>query len=693
MARPVLHEIVTCVRAPSTVLSGRDGQVRVGGVEGWLRHDVRRLSELRVAFAKPGDEQAREEPESIGFSVDEAGTARFCAVSRAHGDPISDPTVYLERRRRLEADRLVEQVSLVHHGRLDLEVIVLVRAAADHASVPQIRKGVVDATDVTLTISPDRVEWSSVTGVTTMVSSPAADEVTVAESAGADLQWRVLLAAGTSWHLELVATAREPAEPAVRAASLTGQLEVTSASSSLERLVSRSVADLGGLVASFRDRPDEVFATAGSPWYLTLFGRDALWSARLALPLGTELARGTLRALAHRQGSRHDLTTGEQPGKIMHEIRSGPGLAGHELPPVYFGTVDATMLWVSLLHDAWRWGLPEQEVTALLPHLDRALEWILLHADLDGDRLVEYHDESGTGLVNQGWKDSADAVLHADGRTALSPLALCEVQAYVVRACLDAAALLEALDTAAASSGRGARLRSHAREVTEAFRARFWVRDARGRFPAIAVDRDKQPVASATSNLGHLLATGLLDADEEAVVAARLGQPDLDCGRGLRTLSAEHPRFNPVGYHTGSVWPHDTAIAVLGLARSGHDSVAASLATGLVTASDHFQARLPELLGGTSRADPLVAYPASCRPQAWSAASGVSMLQAAMGLEVDVPGGTLSVAPRLAFASWLPLRVRGVQVGGRVLDIVVDRDGAADVRGAGDLAVEVRDPS
>jgi len=690
-AQPFLHELAVCVRAPSTLLSGRDGQVRPGGVQGWLRHDVRQLSQLVVALTRPGDPQRRVEPDDIGSSLDAAWSARFVGVSRLHGDPIADPTVSVERRRELEADRLVERVALVHNGRLDQQILLHVRVAADHAPVPWIRSGEVTAPDVVVAASAGRLEWTSAAGSTAVRCTPLPDYV-VQEGDAVDLTWRVDLAARTSWHLELVATGQGAEDGALGPGSVPLEMEVASSRAEVARLAERSVADLAGLTAAFRDRPHDTFATAGSPWYLTLFGRDAIWTARFALPLGTQLAGGTLRALARRQGTHHDPVAGEQPGKIVHEIRGGPGITGHQLPPVYYGTIDATPLWISLLHDAWRWGLPDAEVRALLPHLDRALDWVLLHADADGDALVEYLDESGSGLVNQGWKDSADAVQHADGRIAEAPLALCEAQAYVVKACLDAASLLEVVVPASAARERCARLREHAHVVAETFRSSFWVDDARGRFPAIALDRAKQPVGSAASNLGHLLATGLLDAGEEAAVAARLSQPDLDCGRGLRTLSADHPYFNPVGYHTGSVWPHDTAIAVLGLARSGHDDVAASLATGLVDTSDHFQARLPELFGGTDLADPVVAYPAACRPQAWSAASAVALLQAALGLEVNVPAGTVKVAPRAAFASWFPLQVRGLKVAGRDIEIVVDRDGMPTVRGADGLDVRACRP-
>jgi glycogen debranching enzyme len=678
------------VQAPSTLLSGRDGQVRRGGVQGWFRNDVRQVSELVVTLMGPADAQGPEEPEVIGASLESACSARFVGVSRLRGDPIKAPTLRVERRRDLGADRLVERISLVHAGRQDQRVLMQVRVAADHTPLPWIRSGGGALPEVVVSADDDRVEWSSTVGSTALRCTPDPDEVSQDGTGAVVLRWQIDLTAGTSWHLELVATSHDREEPDLCHVPVPLAVEVTSGRSELERLVVRSVADLAGLTAAFRDRPRDVFATAGSPWYLTLFGRDALWAARLALPLGTSLAGGTLRALARRQGTDHNELTGEQPGKILHEIRVGPGSTGHQLPPVYYGSVDATPLWISLLHDAWRWGLPEAEIRPLLPNLDRALDWVLLHADADGDALVEYVDESGIGLVNQGWKDSSDAVPHADGILADAPLALCEAQAYVVRACLDAAALIEGVDPRDATRERCAQLRQHARDVAEAFRSRFWVDDARGRFPAVALDRAKRPVASATSNLGHLLATGLLDADEEASVVDRLRQPDLDCGRGLRTLSAEHPRFNPLGYHTGSVWPHDTAIAVLGCARSGYEDLAASLAMGLVDTADQFQARLPELFAGTGRADPVLAYPASCRPQAWSAASAVAMLQAALGLESDVPNGTFVVAPRAAFAAWFPLHVRGLRVAGRDVEVRVDRDGDPVVQGADGLQVSIR---
>ncbi|MGH3487929.1 MAG: amylo-alpha-1,6-glucosidase, partial [Actinopolymorphaceae bacterium] len=454
----------------------------------------------------------------------------------------------------------------------------------------------------------------------------------------------------------------------------------------LTRLVDQSVADLAGLGLADLQTPDDAFLAAGSPWFFTLFGRDSLWAARLTLPLGTDLARGTLRTLARRQGTRHDVDTAEAPGKILHEVRMEQASVG-SLPPVYFGTVDATALWICLLHDAWRWGLDAAAVAELLDPLEAALGWLRTDADADGDGFLEYIDESGRGLANQGWKDSGDSIQFPDGTIAEAPIALCEAQAYAYEAAIAGARLLEALGRPGSD-----RMREWAAGLRERFRTTFWAADARGAFPALALDGAKRPVATATSNLGHLLGTGLLDPSEAGQVAARIGEKDLDCGYGLRTMSADVAGFNPLGYHAGTVWPHDTAIAILGLAREGHDRIAASLSAGLVLAAPDFAYRLPELFAGTNArdGDAVLAYPAACRPQAWSAAAAVTMLQAALGLEADVPGGVLRVAPAAAFADWFPLRVEGFRVAGHPVTIDVDAAGTARVQTRAPLTVETR---
>jgi glycogen debranching enzyme len=288
------------------------------------------------------------------------------------------------------------------------------------------------------------------------------------------------------------------------------------------------------------------------------------------------------------------------------------------------------------------------------------------YADPDGDGFLEYIDESGHGLANQGWKDSADAVQWPDGTLATAPIALCEVQGYAYAAAVKGAELLEA------HGESGDEWRAWAAALQERFRSAFWVDG----YPAIALDGAKNPVAGHASNMGHLLGTGLLDADEEQTVADVLAGEDLDSGFGLRTLSTAMTRFNPLGYHTGSVWPHDTAMTVQGLYASGHAAVASSYVEGLIRAADAFDYRLPELYGGRGLGEESTPtpYPLSCRPQAWAAASAVAVVVAALGIEPDVPGGALVMHPAES-TPWRALEVSGLRLGDEVLSVRLDDDG------------------
>jgi hypothetical protein len=321
--------------------------------------------------------------------------------------------------------------------------------------------------------------------------------------------------------------------------------------------------------------------------------------------------------------------------------------------------LDATPLWICLLVDAWRWGLAAEEVERLIPHLERALAWMRDYGDADGDGFLEYVPHAAQGLSNQGWKDSHDSVQWFDGALAESPIALCEVQGYAHEAARKGADLLEAFDRPGADEWR-----DWATRLSKRFREAFWVERAGETYPAIALDRNKQRVDTVSSNIGHLLDTGILDDDETAVVAARLGQPDMNSGWGLRTMTAASPRYNPLSYHGGSVWPHDTAITISGLAATGHDDIAVSLAKGLVAAAEAFEFRLPELFGGHARSDGIgpVPYPAACRPQAWAAATAVYVTAGLLGLQPDVPGGRLAIRP-VREAPFGELDVEGFMLG------------------------------
>jgi glycogen debranching enzyme len=448
----------------------------------------------------------------------------------------------------------------------------------------------------------------------------------------------------------------------------------------LAALLDRALADLDALLLAEPGHPRDIFAGAGAPWYLTLFGRDALWTATLLLPFDVALAGGTLRTLARAQGRTTDPGTGEEPGKILHERRRSTTPWEDRLPPLYYGTIDATALWICLLRDAWRWGLPTAEVRALLPSLEAALGWIGCH----GDRFLAYHDPSGRGLPNQGWKDSTDAVRFADGRQASGPIALVEVQGYAYEAALAGAELLDAFDRPGAPAWR-----AYAADLAARFRAEFWVVDADGPFPALALDGTGTGVDALTSNIGHLLGTGLLDGEESALVAGRVH--DLASGYGVRTMSARAGGYSPLSYHCGSVWPHDTAIVARGLSRAGHAAAAAELARQLLTAADAFGRRLPELFAGFG-ADEVaapVAYPASCRPQAWSAAAAVELLRVVVGLTVDVPAGVVTLRPP-TLSPVGAVVVRGLPVGPGYLDVTLDREGhVTHVQGPTGFRVDV----
>ncbi|HEY1669748.1 MAG TPA: glycogen debranching N-terminal domain-containing protein [Trebonia sp.] len=650
--QPWLHDLVTVLSAPTVMLSEPSGQVRDGGgAEGVLHADVRVLS---LAVLTVGGT----EPAPIGSGLDGARSAWFVAVPRALGDDIVDPTVRIERERTVAPGEVSERIRVVSFADSGVDTELVLTVAADLAGLGEI-KAARAGQAVRLTPGRDGLSWGDGELAVTL-SAPGAELACDRAARVATVRWPVRLdgrgATVLSWRLTVTDTAASVIA-APGAAPRTAR--VTADDPRLTELVGRSVADAAALRMALPGRPGDVFLAAGAPWYFTLFGRDSIWAARLLLPFGWQLAAGTLRTLAACQGSKLDQETAEAPGKIPHELRRGGSL--------YYGTIDATPLWICLLHDAWRWGMPVSQVRALLPALRAALECISQYGDSDGDGLLEYIDQSGHGLSNQGWKDSGDSVRFADGRVAKPPVALCEVQGYAYEAAMAGADLL----TAFAEPGAD-RWQAWAAGLAEAFRASFWLP---GGYPALALDAEKQPVDSLTSNIGHLLATGLLTEDEEALVAARLSGPDMDSGFGLRTMSAGNAGYNPLSYHCGSVWTHDTAIVIRGLYRSGHGEAAARLADGLLSAAAAFDWRLPELFSGEDRGP--VPYPAACRPQAWSAAAAGALAQALLGLDVDVPAGLVRIEPPdvpLGGAG-RRLRVDGLVAGDETFSAGIDETG------------------
>ncbi|HET8541339.1 MAG TPA: glycogen debranching N-terminal domain-containing protein [Anaeromyxobacter sp.] len=406
--------------------------------------------------------------------------------------------------------------------------------------------------------------------------------------------------------------------------------------------LAQAVADLKALTVYHFGEP---VVSAGIPWYTCPFGRDALITGFEALLAAPEIARDALRFLARLQGTREDPTRDEEPGKIPHEIRFGEMAAAGEVPhSPYYGSADATPLFLVLLDEYERWTADRETVDALLPAAGAALAWMDRQTSRS-DGLVAYERRTPRGLRNQGWKDSHDGVPFADGRPAEPPIALVEVQGYAI----DARRRMADLLARRGRSEEADRLRGAARAHAEAVEARFWMEEKQTY--ALALDREGRRVDAVTSNPGHLLFSRVPPPERARAVARSLLGPAMWSGWGIRTLAADQPAYNPLSYHDGTVWPHDNALCAMGLACAGATREAGQVFTGLWHAAQHFRGlRLPELFCGLSRDDGEfpVHYPVACSPQAWSSAAWFLLLRAVLGLSPDAASGTLRVtAPHL----------------------------------------------
>jgi glycogen debranching enzyme len=410
-----------------------------------------------------------------------------------------------------------------------------------------------------------------------------------------------------------------------------------------DSLLHRSLADLRVLT----DRvPGGLFPAAGIPWYSVPFGRDSLITGLQTLLFNPGLARGTLRYLARHQGTRVDSWRDEEPGKILHELRFGEMATLNEIPHTpYYGTVDATPLFVMLFVETMRWTGDGELYADLLPNVMRALEWMDKYGDHDGDGFVEYAAKSRWGVIrNQGWKDSYDSLKFRDGRLPEPPIALVEVQAYVYAAKAGMADLL----MSRGDHINGARLAREALLLKQHFNHDFWMPSAG--FYAQALDGSKRKVPSVSSNAGHALYCGIAGEEQAAGVVRRLMADDMLCGWGLRTLSSHEPNFNPMSYHNGSIWPHDNAIIAAGMRRYGFHKEAAEVMEQVVQAAIRFRLfRLPELYCGFARDlryySVPAEYPVSCSPQAWAAGSVLHFCQTMLGATPDAAGNRLTVDP------------------------------------------------
>jgi glycogen debranching enzyme len=507
---------------------------------------------------------------------------------------------------------------------------------------------------------------------------------------GASVTYRIELAPRERWEARLDVVACPDGVPVVphvverrfgaerehvRNSLTAWQLRVPQLRASWDELshsFSQSVADLASL--RLRSSENEALGNlpgAGIPWFMTVFGRDTIITCLQTLLFGPELARSALEVLAELQATEDDPTIDAEPGKIVHEVRHGK--AAKVWHRAYYGTADATPLYLVLLSEVWRWTDDAAFVRGLRDPALRALEWIDRYGDRDGDGFVEYLRRADPGIRNQSWKDSDDSMRFADGTIAEPPIAPVEVQGYVYDAKRRMAELAREVWR---DRGLADRLEAEAERLREQFNVAFWDEE-RGRY-VLGLDRDKRRIDSLCSNVGHLLWSGIVVPERVDTVVDQLMGEGLWSGWGVRTMASTEGGYNPLSYHNGTVWPHDNSLIAAGLARHSRWPEAQRIVRRMLEAAAHFEYQLPEVFAGFPRADtPFpIAYPTAARPQAWAAGAPVILLQALLGLQPDRRRQTLETVAPLELPSWVGrLRLAGVRAFGRAWDVRLDDGG------------------
>ncbi|MCS6319416.1 MAG: amylo-alpha-1,6-glucosidase [Nitrospira sp.] len=471
--------------------------------------------------------------------------------------------------------------------------------------------------------------------------------------------------------------------------------QITTSNEEWYRLYRQSVEDMAALrLAADDQHQEELLAAAGVPWFVSVFGRDSLIVSLQNMMVYPDFARGTLRRLADLQATDMDAYRDAEPGKMPHELRMGELAHFKRIPHTpYYGTADATILYIIAWHEAWKWLGDEALFSQYEPVVKKCLRWIDEYGDRDGDGFQEYQTRSDQGYENMAWKDAGDAVLYPDGSLVKGPKALCGLQGYVFDAKRRAA---EAADHFG-DPGLAATLRQEAADLQQRFEERFWCEDLG--YYAYALDGEKKRVKTIASNAGHLLWSGIVRQDRAERVVRRLREPDMWSGWGIRTLSERHPAYNPFSYQNGSVWPHDNGLIAMGFKRYGFGEEAAMIARDISEAGKYFLLnRLPELYAGIERGPGTfpVQYLGANVPQAWAAGSVFHLLRAILGLDADASKKRLYVDPLLP--AWLPdLTLRQLRVGKATLDLRFWREGTVTrhevLAVEGEVRVEARGAS
>jgi glycogen debranching enzyme len=578
-------------------------------------------------------------------------------------------TVYIDSklsviRQREVADGFHEELRILNHENEPVELEIRIEAASDFADLFEVKDALVKkgsyharVAGASLVLQYQRETYIRETWISATATA-AIDE--------SGLSFRITVPPHGEWSTDLHVVASEglPGESPAAPVGIRGQggrrvredmargLEKWLGRAPrlecdwqpLELIYRRCLTDLAALRFSTLTMPGRSLPAAGLPWFMTIFGRDSIFTSLQALPFTSELAATTLLALAERQGTRIDDFRDEDPGRMPHEMRYGEMTAFEERPhSPYYGCADATLLYVILLDEYERWTGDAKLVRSLERAARAALAWIDEYADLQGNGYVSYQRRNEqTGLENQCWKDSWDSISYRNGDLPGFPRATCELQGYAYDAKMRGARLARQVWKDAAFADR---LEKEAADLKRRFNRDFWVED--GEYFAVAIDTDGRQVDSLTSNNGHLLWSGIVDKSKARAVARHLMSPQLFSGWGIRTMAEGEARYNPIGYHVGTVWPFDNSFIAWGLRRYGFKEEAAAVMAGIMEAAEVFAGRLPEAFGGYARSSTRypVQYPTACSPQAWSTGAPLLLLRTGLGLEPE--GDHLSVDPAL----------------------------------------------
>jgi glycogen debranching enzyme len=651
-------------------------------------------------------------------------------------DELAGRTIGISRERVIGADGVEERLRIENHADQPSQVPVELELGSDGADIFEVRgyprpeRGRL----LPVAVTEDRVtfRYEGLDGIQRLMhlafTEPALEVDPVLEHAadGSDsgaavrLLWHVQLGAGevrelcwTAWCTDRPAPAPSqdgaagrselaalfPPVPRISAdegaaayhAWERGTTTVESDHELFNLVVKRSVSDLR-LLINDGPGPEQRYVAAGVPWFTTLFGRDALITAFQSLAFRPQIAVETLEVLAAYQATEDDPWRDAEPGKILHELRTGEMARAGELPHTpYYGSIDSTPLWLVLLGATFDWTGDRALVDRLWPNALAALDWIEKYGDKDGDGFIEYERRSERGLLNQGWKDSGDAIRDRTGRECKPPIALAEVQGYV----FDAKRRMARLARMRGDEAMGDRLDKEATELAARFEAAFWVEDQR--YYAMALDAEKRHADAIGSNAGQCLWSGIVSQERSGDVVERLLQESMFSGWGIRTYASGQPGYNPIGYHTGTVWPHDTSLIAAGFKRYGFDEASNRLVGPMMEAAQRFpDYRLPELFCGFEKAHAgiPVSYPVACSPQAWAAGASFLFLETMLGLRAHAERGELELLhPNLP--DWLgKVTLKGLQVGDASVDLLFHRwrgtTSAEVLRKVGDVAVTIR---